>query len=60
MEKYLETSEKSNYADRNYILKDLKNAREMTNRYNWTEVDITQKAIEETAAFIQSHLFDQQ
>lgn len=43
---------KSNYADRNYLLRDLKNARDLCEAQNWTEIDVTGRAIEETAAVI--------
>jgi len=43
---------KSNYADRNYLLKDLKNARELCLAQGWTEVDVTGRAVEETAAVL--------
>jgi len=43
---------KSNYADRNYILKDLGSVRQLCQKYNWTEVDVTGRAVEETATSI--------
>jgi len=43
---------KSNYADRNYILKDLASVRQLCQKYNWTEVDVTGRAVEETATSI--------
>jgi [pyruvate, phosphate dikinase]-phosphate phosphotransferase / [pyruvate, phosphate dikinase] kinase len=43
---------KSNYADRNYLLRDLANARQLSQQYNWTEIDVTGRAVEETATFI--------
>lgn len=43
---------KSNYADRNYLLKDLKSARELCLAQGWTEVDVTGRAVEETAAIL--------
>jgi len=43
---------KSNYADRNYMLRDLKNARELCEAQDWTEIDVTGRAIEETAVLI--------
>jgi len=42
----------SNYADRNYLLKDLKKARELCQSQGWTEVDVTGRAVEETAAML--------
>jgi len=43
---------KSNYADRNYILKDLGSVRQLCEKHNWTEVDVTGRAVEETATLI--------
>jgi len=43
---------KSNYADRNYILKDLGSVRQLCQKHNWTEVDVTGRAVEETATTI--------
>lgn len=43
---------KSNYADRNYILKDLSSVRQLCQKHNWTEVDVTGRAVEETATSI--------
>lgn len=43
---------KSNYADRNYILKDLGSVRQLCQKHNWTEVDVTNRAVEETATSI--------
>jgi regulator of PEP synthase PpsR (kinase-PPPase family) len=43
---------KSNYADRSYILKDLSSVRQLCAKYNWTEVDVTGRAVEETATSI--------
>ena len=43
---------KSTYADRNYILKDLNAVRKLCAKYNWTEVDVTGRAVEETATSI--------
>eukprot|EP00533_Pseudo-nitzschia_delicatissima_P006722 CAMPEP_0116092582 /NCGR_PEP_ID=MMETSP0327-20121206/8123_1 /TAXON_ID=44447 /ORGANISM="Pseudo-nitzschia delicatissima, Strain B596" /LENGTH=394 /DNA_ID=CAMNT_0003584025 /DNA_START=231 /DNA_END=1415 /DNA_ORIENTATION=- len=43
---------KSNYADRNYILKDLGSVRKLCQKHNWTEIDVTGRAVEETATSI--------
>ena len=43
---------KSNYADRNYLLKDLMKARELCRSQGWTEIDVTDTAVEETASYI--------
>jgi len=43
---------KSNYADRPYILKDLKNAFDLKERYGWTQIDVTGRAVEDTASQI--------
>lgn len=42
----------SKYADRNYLLKDLQSARSLAQKYNWTEIDVTGRAVEETATLI--------
>jgi Kinase/pyrophosphorylase len=42
----------STYADRNCLLKDLHNARKLAEAYNWTEIDVTGRAVEETATVI--------
>jgi regulator of PEP synthase PpsR (kinase-PPPase family) len=42
----------SNYADRAYLLKDLKNARTLAEQHNWTAIDVTGRAVEETATII--------
>jgi len=42
------------YADRSYLLRDLKNARELAAKNGWTEVDVTGRAVEETAGLISS------
>merc|ERR1711957_841140 len=43
---------RSNYADRNYMLRDLQSARNLCKAQNWTEIDVTGRAIEETAVLI--------
>jgi len=43
---------KSNYADRAYIMKDLKNVRDLAIKYDWTQIDVTGRAVEETASYI--------
>jgi regulator of PEP synthase PpsR (kinase-PPPase family) len=43
---------KSNYADRNYLTRDLAHARQWSQKYNWTEIDVTGRAVEETATYI--------
>lgn len=43
---------KSNYAERAYLLKDLKRARDLTEQYGWTQIDVTGRAVEETASSI--------
>ena len=42
----------SNYADRNYLLKDLVQARRLAQAQNWTEIDVTGRAVEETATLV--------
>ncbi|GMH50365.1 hypothetical protein TrLO_g13923 [Triparma laevis f. longispina] len=42
----------TNYADRNYLMRDLKNARDLAQKYNYTEIDVTGRAVEETASLI--------
>lgn len=43
---------KSNYADRQYMIKDLTNAKRLCEDQGWTEIDVTGKAVEETAETI--------
>jgi len=43
---------KSNYADRNYMLRDLKSAHDLCQAQNWTQIDVTGRAIEETSVLI--------
>lgn len=43
---------RSNYADRSYMLRDLVSARELCKAKNWTEIDVTGRAIEETSVLI--------
>ena len=50
--------QKSNYADRNYILSDLKHAQRLSVEYGFTEIDVTGRAVEETASLIRSMLYD--
>jgi hypothetical protein len=42
----------SNYADRKYLMKDLVNAKRLTDDYDWTEIDVTGRAVEETSTLI--------
>ena len=42
----------SNYADRAYLMKDLKHARALAETHGWTEIDVTGRAVEETATYI--------
>ena len=49
-------SRRSNYADRNYLLRDLKSARELAVANGWTEVDVTGRAVEETSSIISEML----
>jgi len=42
----------SNYADRQYMIKDLTNAKRLCEDQGWTEIDVTGKAVEETAETI--------
>jgi regulator of PEP synthase PpsR (kinase-PPPase family) len=53
-----ESSEKtqSNYADRAYLIKDLMTAKRLTDAQDWTEIDVTGRAVEETASLISSIL----
>jgi regulator of PEP synthase PpsR (kinase-PPPase family) len=43
---------KSNYNDRAYLMNDLRNARELATKHNWTQIDVTGRAVEETASFV--------
>ena len=47
-----EEKRKSSYADRNYLLKDLLQARRLAQAQNWTEIDVTGRAVEETATLV--------
>lgn len=47
-----DAEKKSNYGDRAYVLKDLKNARDLALKQGWTEVDVTGRAVEESASYI--------
>ena len=47
---------KSDYADRAYIMKDLMFARELSNREGWQQVDVTGRAVEETASLILEYM----
>ena len=49
---------KSTYADRRYLLADLKNARQISVQYDFTEIDVTGRAVEETASLVRSLLND--
>jgi regulator of PEP synthase PpsR (kinase-PPPase family) len=53
-----ESSEKtqSNYADRAYLIKDLMTAKRLADDQGWTEIDVTGRAVEETASLISSIL----
>ena len=42
----------TNYADRNYLMRDLKNARDLARDKGYTEIDVTGRAVEETASLI--------
>ena len=46
----------SNYADRKYLIKDLMNAKRLTDDYDWTEIDVSGRAVEETSSLISSIL----
>jgi [pyruvate, phosphate dikinase]-phosphate phosphotransferase / [pyruvate, phosphate dikinase] kinase len=49
---------KSTYADRQYLLADLKNARQIALEHDFTEIDVTGRAVEETASLVRSLLND--
>jgi regulator of PEP synthase PpsR (kinase-PPPase family) len=49
---------KSMYADRSYLMRDLANARSLCEQHGWTEIDVTGRAVEETATYI-VELFNQ-
>ena len=40
------------YAERSYVMQDLVNARQLAQAHNWTEIDVTGRAVEETATQI--------
>jgi regulator of PEP synthase PpsR (kinase-PPPase family) len=48
----------SNYSDPSYLDQELKNARKIAVANGFTEIDVTGKAVEETASLIRSHLND--
>ena len=43
---------KSKYNDRAYLMNDLRNARDLAMKHNWTQIDVTGRAVEETATLI--------
>ena len=49
-------SKKSNYADRRYLLRDIQNAQSLALEHGFTEIDVTGRAVEETASWISSVL----
>ena len=52
------SSNKSTYADRKYIINDLTHAKQISAQYGFTEIDVTGRAVEETASLIRSYLYD--
>jgi regulator of PEP synthase PpsR (kinase-PPPase family) len=48
----------SNYADRKYIRNDLKHAQCLAVEHGFTEIDVTGRAVEETASLIRSMLYN--
>jgi [pyruvate, phosphate dikinase]-phosphate phosphotransferase / [pyruvate, phosphate dikinase] kinase len=52
------TPTKNTYADRTYLLADLQNARLIAAQYGFTEIDVTGRAVEETASLIRSLLYE--
>jgi len=46
------STEQNQYANRNYILQDLQHARQLAQEQGWTVVDVTGRAVEETASWI--------
>ena len=49
-------SEHSTYADRDYLMRDLRSAKQLAAKHNFTEIDVTGRAVEETASLISSIL----
>jgi regulator of PEP synthase PpsR (kinase-PPPase family) len=47
---------KNDYADKQYLRRDLKHARDLAVEYGFTEIDVSNRAVEETASFIRSVL----
>jgi regulator of PEP synthase PpsR (kinase-PPPase family) len=47
---------KNDYADKQYLRRDLKHARDLAVQYGFTEIDVSNRAVEETASFIRSVL----
>jgi [pyruvate, phosphate dikinase]-phosphate phosphotransferase / [pyruvate, phosphate dikinase] kinase len=52
------SAQRSTYADRQYLLADLKNARQIALEHDFTEIDVTGRAVEETASLVRSLLND--
>lgn len=46
----------STYADKDYLMRDLRSAKQLAAKYNFTEIDVTGRAVEETASIISSIL----
>ena len=46
----------STYADRDYLMRDLRSAKQLAAKQNFTEIDVTGRAVEETASLICSML----
>jgi regulator of PEP synthase PpsR (kinase-PPPase family) len=52
----LEGRAKNDYADKQYLRRDLKHARDLAIQYGFTEIDVSNRAVEETASLIRSLL----
>ena len=50
------TNAESNYADLNYLERDLEHSRQIAREYGYKEIDVTGRAVEETASYISSVL----
>jgi regulator of PEP synthase PpsR (kinase-PPPase family) len=53
----------STYNDRAYVMNDLRNARDLSTKHGWTQIDVTGRSVEEMASFVSELLnerFDNQ
>jgi [pyruvate, phosphate dikinase]-phosphate phosphotransferase / [pyruvate, phosphate dikinase] kinase len=53
-----QSQQRSEYADRSYLIKDLENAQRLAVEHNYMEIDVTGRAVEETASIITAKLME--